>query len=64
MEFQVRERIVKTRNLEASSEKTILGSSYVLPPALWRDCLWSVKLEPYMVLEVVERTLIAYRLFS
>ena len=59
MGFQVWEHSMKTRKPAASSEKTILGSNYVLPPALWWDCLWSVKLEPYMVLEVVERTLIA-----
>ena len=51
MGFQVREHIMKTRKSQTSSEKNILGSSYVVPPGFWSDWLWSVKLEPHMVLE-------------
>ena len=64
MEFQAREHIMKTRKSAASSEKKLWSSNYVLPPALWSDHLCSVKLEPHMVLEVVERTLLACRHFS
>ena len=41
----------KTRKSAASSDKTLKGSNYVLPPTLWLDCLCSVKLEPHMVLD-------------
>ena len=64
MGFQVREHIMKTRKSQTSSEKNILGSSYVVPPGFWSDWLWSVKLEPHMVLEVVKRTLLGCRLFN
>ena len=64
MGFQVRECIMKTHISAAFDEKTILGSNYVLLSMLWSDRLWSVKLEPHMFLEVVERTLLACRLFS